>query len=129
MIPKFRAWDKIRNRISEVERIYIDTKGVRLRDENGEYWRRFDDVALMQSTGVLDKNGKEIFEGDVVKIMDEDGDSEISAVTFEHGASGMTITGVFVPFVTMIVEATVDYTLEIIGNIYENPELVEVNND
>ncbi|WP_161944080.1 hypothetical protein, partial [Streptococcus suis] len=58
-----------------------------------------------------------------------DGDSEISAVTFKHGASGMTITGVFVPFVTMIVEATVDYTLEIISNIYENLELVEVNND
>ncbi|HFI0723653.1 TPA: YopX family protein [Streptococcus suis] len=125
MIPKFRAWDKIRNRISEVERIYIDTKGVRLRDENGEYWRRFDDVILMQSTGLFDKNGQEIFEGDVVKIMDEDGDSEISAVTFKHGASGMTITGVFVPFVTMIVEATVDYTLEIISNIHANPELVE----
>lgn len=36
MIPKFRAWDSWRKRMSVVDRIYIDTKGVRLYDDFGE---------------------------------------------------------------------------------------------
>ncbi|MGO0077514.1 YopX family protein [Streptococcus suis] len=131
VVPKFRAVFKNKI-ISEVGSIDFINKTVTIPiydKETDEYLADYelslDLVTLMQSTGLFDKNGQEIFEGDVVKIMDEDGDSEISAVTFKHGASGMTITGVFVPFVTMIVEATVDYTLEIISNIHANPELVE----
>lgn len=56
MIPKFRAWDSWRKRMSVVDRIYIDTKGVRLYDDFGEYWRDFSDVELMQFTGLKDKN-------------------------------------------------------------------------
>ncbi|HEL1643071.1 TPA: hypothetical protein TXL68_001947 [Streptococcus suis] len=116
MIPKFRAWDKIRNRISEVERIYIDTKGVRLRDENGEYWRRFDDVILMQSTGVFDKNGKEIFEGDVVNIFGE----KLSKIYYSDGAFCVDILIGGTPLHAFLSEQ-----LEIIGNIHRNPELME----
>ncbi|HEM4389147.1 TPA: hypothetical protein U1Z95_002317 [Streptococcus suis] len=130
MIPKFRAWDKIRNRISEVERIYIDTKGVRLRDENGEYWRRFDDVILMQSTGLFDVNGKEIFEGDVVL---EDGWRKV-AVSFgtqeieENFGDKRIFQGFNLALGGGYPEAImVDF--EVLGNIYENPDLVEVNND
>ncbi|HEM3661162.1 TPA: hypothetical protein U1C79_001080 [Streptococcus suis] len=123
MIPKFRAWDKIRNRISEVERIYIDTKGVRLRDENGEYWRRFDDVILMQSTGLFDVNGKEVYIGDIVKCTV--GCSHEVIFFKEYG--GRYIGGMPAIYLSDIRDGyawTEDE--EVIGNIYENPELVEV---
>lgn len=41
MQQKFRAWDKLRKRISVVDRIYFDTEGVQLRDDGGLYWRHF----------------------------------------------------------------------------------------
>ena len=124
MILKYRAWDSWRKRMSVVDRIYIDTEGVRLYDDFGEYWRDFRDVKLMQSTGLKDKNGKEIFEGDVVRQVR-------THPTTENG----TITGV----VTMLEGAWLIVNdneqlasdlwsetdeNEIIGNIYENREFL-----
>lgn len=141
MIPKFRFFGKVNDGTERMVRadtidfkngfIYYSYRQFTVEGDDHVYGDviGFEDCVLMQSTGLFDKNGKEIFEGDVVKIVDENGDSEISAVAFKEGACGMTITGVFVPFVTMIMEATVDYTLEVIGNIYENPELAEAEND
>ena len=68
MITKFRAWDKLRKRISVVDRMYFDTEGVQLRDDGGLYWRHFREVILMQSTDLRDRNSTEIFEGDVLEI-------------------------------------------------------------
>ena len=122
MIPKFRVWDNWRKRMSVVDRIYIDTEGGRLYDDFGEYWRDFRDVKLMQSTGLKDKNGKEVFIGDIVKCTR--GCSHEVYLEKEYG--GMFIGGMPAVYLKGLGEgyAWTEHE-EIIGNIYENPELLE----
>lgn len=123
MIPKYRAWDSWRKRMSAVDRIYIDTKGVRLYDDFGEYWRDFSDVELMQSTGLFDKNGKEVFVGDIIKCTR----GCLHEVYIEKEYGGTYIGGMPAIYLKGIREGyawTGDEV--IIGNVYQNPELLEV---
>ncbi len=123
MIPRYRAWDSWRKRMSVVDRIYIDTEGVRLYDDFGEYWRNFRDIELMQSTGLRDKNGKEIFEGDILDYKGR------KALVRWHGSYASFIYR----FVDELQNRNTEWKplylaymkCEIIGNIYENPELLE----
>mgnify|MGYP002711834191 CR=1 FL=1 len=113
--------------MSAVDRIYIDTKGVRLHDDFGEYWRDLNDVNLMQSTGLRDKNGKEIFEGDILKVTDRH--SWLEVVSFNKDKA---------MFVSKETKREVEesplydlfntdiFEVEILGNIHTNPELAEV---
>lgn len=84
------------------------------------------DYELMQYTGLKDKNGKEIYEGDIVlRDREENRAKDLAYVDFKFGAfrlrrvygSGMTYTFGSTRFTDKI---------EIIGNIYENPELLPV---
>ena len=123
MIPRYKAWDSWRKRMSVVDRIYIDTKGVRLYDDFGEYWRDFSDVELMQSTGLHDKNGKEVFVGDIIKCTR----GCLHEVYIEEEYGGTYVGGMPAIYLKGIREGyawTGDE--KIIGNIYENPELLEV---
>ena len=130
MIPKFRVAFK-NNILSEVGSIdFVDeTVTIPVYDKlDGEYLGEsvygLNQVTLMQSTGLKDKNGKEIFEGDVLR------DSEsIVIVKFADGAFSVdyrNMGGEWRSYGSLF-RYLKDYEGEIIGDIYQNPELVEEN--
>ncbi|WP_142433920.1 YopX family protein [Enterococcus faecium] len=136
MIPKFRAWDKKTETIQEIESISFKEKKLVIDQKsvtwfNSDYTKNFDEVELMQSTGVKDKNGVEIFEGDIVLVSVRNGfdylGNKVCIVKNSIDYSGLVCATVdedleYQIFNTELFEK---YTYEVIGNIYENSELLE----
>lgn len=118
---KFRAWDK------SIE--YMDYR-VRVTTEEDETtvdvldgftkWRKLDDFILMQFTGLHDKKGKPIYEGDIIL---RDGIKYLTVIYFDNTecqfATKSTKTGMCYGIGTGIEDE-----LEVIGNIHDNPELL-----
>lgn len=137
MIPKFRAWDKIQKKMGVVISNNWMTGVANIIIDNKETLRQEQDYILMKSTGIKDKNGTEIFEGDIIDTTDyEGGLSSVGnpLVKVEHDKYGFVVTGDFPdsPITLKEFESGRKFAgVEVIiaGNIYENPELVEVIND
>jgi uncharacterized phage protein (TIGR01671 family) len=137
MNPKFRAWDKIQKKMGVVISNNWMTGVANIIIDNKETLRQEQDYILMKSTGIKDKNGTEIFEGDIIDTTDyEGGLSSVGnpLVKVEHDKYGFVVTGDFPdsPITLKEFEAGRKFAgVEVIiaGNIYENPELVEVIND
>lgn len=127
MIPKYRAWHKTKKIMSEVKKINFWSEEL---DAVAFAEKHFEDVKLMQSTGLFDKNGKEIFEGDIVT------DGEFARIVQYHQTLGFYMFDeegnerFFSDSATLEDfeedAKIVSEILEIIGNVYENPELLEV---
>ncbi|EMF0063408.1 YopX family protein [Enterococcus hirae] len=130
MIPKFRAWDKRQNVMRDVAVLHFTKSG---KVNSIEYWKTPSElksyyvrnIELMQSTGLKDKNGVEIFEGDIVLA---DGVKKI--VTFgeqEHEEDfGDLIYYIgFNVYTKMGYSSVIPMEYEVIGNIWENSELLE----
>lgn len=116
-IPKFRAWDKISKKMFPVMMIDSGQSYVMIEEINGLWCERdFDEIELMQFTGLKDKNGKEIFEGDVALIYGE----KISKVFYSQGSFCVDILNGGTPL-----HGFSPKQLEVVGNVWENPELLE----
>ena len=119
---KFRAWDKY-DMSYDVERSSDDYHGCSYPYNFADYLED-DDYQLMQYIGLKDKNNKEIYEGDIVKIdgFDDDELNEHFLVKFENESARYILSGNRLVY---DFDNTYANECEIIGNIYDNPELLE----
>ena len=132
MIPRFRAWDGgSLCRMYSPEEVMVCDSNIWVFDEDseGNEWIVNNDLSLMQSTGLTDKIGKEIFEGDIIAIEAEEIETPINAKVFCNNEIGVLMFHVFednedVPMVELLEDNSVAFAVA--GNIWEHPELAEV---
>lgn len=131
MIPKFRVWDKQLKIIRPVTTIDFDAEEVSYRlSEEAESYCHFTDCVLMQSTGLKDKNGKEVFEGDIVHWKDLETSTNVpfeEIVKVEYSDEFLKWIGVEKCGSDKdLYDFTDTRELEVIGNIYENLEWLRI---
>ena len=112
---KFRAWDKKTKNMYQVKGISFTWRWASWDTEvlQSQY-KGFDDIELMQFTGLRDKNGKEIWEGDILEYADKSG---MGVVRFGEGAFYLETN-------LKNWRGDIYESEEVIGNIWENPELL-----
>lgn len=134
MKPKFRMCVKIEKRMvfpDDILTIDYENKEIvtqqvyfenGLPDDRDIYCYDFDEIELMQSTGLKNKNGKEVFVGDIIKCTR----GCLHEVYIEKEYGGTYFGGMPAVYLKDLREgyAWTEHE-EIIGNIYENPELLE----
>lgn len=136
-IPKFRAWDVHEKKMFTNDQLIIWNGNVYANDnsklnvDNLKGWN-IDEKYLMQSTGLKDKNGKEIFEGDIVKYK-AGCNTYTEEVAYDKDFGGFGVRDAKADIIFTFGEVFEDEVLEdiyikpleVIGNIYDNPELLE----
>lgn len=125
---KFRAWDKYnKSMIKPCLTEWIDFEGncyfepaKKYNTPNTEIYPT-DDYILMQFTGLHDKNGKEIYEGDLIRVSADE--TFIGQVEYRQEVCAFEIKRFSKRNWNQYQLSSSQY-LEVIGNIYENPELI-----
>jgi uncharacterized phage protein (TIGR01671 family) len=120
-IIKFRVWSRHNNKMYFPEEFSFWNDGSI--SVHGEQGISIEEPELMQFTGLLDKNGKEIYEGDILLWQnpeEEKGEGHRYKVIFDKAAFR---TDWINPYGGVYQAVLADaLTMEVIGNIYENPE-------
>nr|DAS76967.1 MAG TPA: YopX protein [Caudoviricetes sp.] len=130
MIPKFRAYDSSSyTRMYQPDEVMVGNGDIWIIDEDScdNEWIVNNDLHLMQSTGVFDDECREIFEGDILGVESDEGTLNVNVFWDEEHALFMFESKQHNEK-EALAELLEDnsYPFEIIGNIYENPELLEV---
>lgn len=131
MIPKFRAFLKDTKKIADVGLIFFENEIVKVTDN--EFYQ-FEDIILMQSTGIYDKHGVEIFEGDIIqqvhaydydKLEIETDYLEPFEVKKGNYTQGKWIAEEIDEKHYSVVRYVFGKDVKVIGNVWENHELLD----
>ena len=123
---KFRAWLKEERKMVNVETLFIGINRLCFGNSKTEdlFFRDFEEVELMQYTGLKDKNGKEIYEGDILFFRDE---NMKYIVVWQDTAFIIKSIEIRKYSEKMCWLDDTEICCEIVGNIYENKNLLEEN--
>ena len=122
MIPRYRAWDKEFKEMVQVDALVFDEQIIKVTYKNGNVVKEeLKNYVLMQSTGMTDKNGKEIFEGDILGTKD----GLLNGVVEFNIDLGMW-TNSLLRYNNFERLCSIANSREIIGNIHTHPDLAEV---
>lgn len=121
---KFRCWDKYNKEMLDVEDLHWDdcTREFSIRTTMYSDYFDIEDMILMQYTGLKDKNGKEIYEGDIVKIKSNPLDM-IGYIIYDEYDLAFELRDDENESQECLWYQ--EQELEVIGNIYDNPELLK----
>ena len=134
MIPRYRAWDTTSKEMFKDTFAITESGQVVVVDQSSVFvspdYVFVDHLVIMQSTGLKDKNGKEIFEGDILRVTDEH--SWLEVVSYSQEKAMFVTEEINREF--KVPESplydlfnTNIFKFKVIGNIYENPDLLEDN--
>lgn len=120
---KFRAWDTEKQEMATVNFIGLNDYEVGMEDEECRRWRATYPYVcrLMQYTNLKDKNGKEIYEGDILKVKLDGGEEVNLYVKYVKGEYRVVNEG---RWEDSLYAYMYFGDVEIVGNIYENEDLI-----
>ena len=129
MIPKYRAWDSAKKEMFKDTFAITESGQVVVVDQSSVFvspdYVFVDHLVIMQSTGLADKNGKEIFEGDVVKMAKDVYSEPTHYEVVRHYGGAYRLESI-----QHGCELWLRHTdCEVVGNVYENQELLEEAED
>lgn len=134
MMQKLRAWDKEEKRMWNVEILYIEDECVKVNDGSiyGETKNLVRNYELMRSMGLTNKLGDEIYEGDILEILELNNNKYIyGELIYNDGVFGLKNEEInydnndkrdIIPL------TEIGQVYKVIGNKYENPDLIGENN-
>lgn len=124
-IPKFRVWlpDPEVERMLRVKALVFENDKTRcVCGYAYDFYLEDENATIMQATGLFDKNGTEIFEGDILADVDESGDELVYLYVIYKDGKFMAVENEERGCSADLVDCTTYHS--VVGNIYENAELL-----